>query len=162
MLGIDILKIKILLQDSKMEALNIERVGPGAWYLLHLMAAHAKSEKEIEAVHTIISTLSLWFFCMRCREHFRKNLLDFPPPKVNKHNELFIWTVEIHNRVNVLNDKATVSYREALDYYIGKDSTCSGDCGSKKPASLPVSELLLTVLTAGDNGKFDSIKRSRL
>lgn len=145
-----------------MEALNIERVGPGAWYLLHTIAAHAKSEKEIEAVHVVISMLSIWFFCMRCREHFRKNYIDFPPPKVNKHNELFIWTVEVHNRVNVMNHKPTVSYREALDYYVGKDSTCSGDCGAKKPASLPVSELLLSVLTGGDHTKFDPIRRHQL
>lgn len=145
-----------------MEALNIERVGPGAWYLLHLIAAHAKSDKEIEAVHIVISMLSTWFFCVRCRDHFSKNYREFPPPRVNKHNELFNWTVEIHNRVNIINGKPTVSLREALDYYVGKDSTCSGDCGAKKPASLPVSELLLSVLTGGDHTKFDAFRRNQL
>jgi hypothetical protein len=145
-----------------MDALNIEKVGPGAWYLIHTIAAHAKSEKEIEAVHVVLSMISNWFFCQKCRKHFKDNYQKFPPPKVNKHNELFIWTVEMHNKVNVENGKPVVGYREALDYYVGKDSTCSGDCGAKKGSSLPVSELINSVLTGGDKTKFDTIKRSRL
>lgn len=145
-----------------METLNIDKVGPGAWYLIHTIAARAKSEKEIEAVHVVLSIISNWFFCQKCRDHFKKNYQTFPPPKVNKHNELFLWTVEIHNKVNVLNNKPTVTYREALDHYVGKDSTCSGDCGAKTPSSLTVSELITSVLTKGDKTKFDSIKRNRL
>lgn len=145
-----------------MEGLNIEKVGPGAWYLIHTLAARSKSDEEIIAVHHVLRLVSLWFFCLRCREHFRKNMEEFPPPKVNKYNELFIWTVEMHNRVNILNDKPIVSYKDALDYYVGRESSCSGDCGSKKATSLPVSELILRVLTSGDRIKFNGAKSDSL
>lgn len=137
-----------------MDSLNIDRIGPGAWYMIHLMSANAKTDTEIEAVHQILRMVENKFFCMKCRDHFSRNMSKFPPPKVNKYDELFIWSVEMHNRVNVLNDKPNVSYRDAMDYYMGPDSVCSGDCGASKPESLTTSETLLKVLTGGESIKF--------
>ena len=137
-----------------MQTLNIDVVGPGAWYMIHLMAAHAKTPKQIDAVHEMLKIVAYNFFCVKCRHHFRKNYGIFQPPKVNDYNELFIWTVEMHNKVNEMNDKPIIEYRDALDYYVGKDSSCTGDCGAKKPKSLTTSELLLRVLSSGERSKF--------
>lgn len=139
-----------------MQDLNIDRIGPGGWYMIHLMCAHAKTEEQIESVHNVLEMISKHFFCLRCRNHFRSNYINFPPPKVNKYDELFIWSVEMHNKVNVLNNKPIIEYREALEQYTGKDSTCTGDCGAKKPESLSMSELLLRVLSSGESSKFRS------
>lgn len=140
-----------------MESLNIEKIGPGAWYLIHMFAANAKTEETIKAFHILIKIVSEKFFCLRCRDHFSSNLYKFPPPLVNKYNELFIWTVEMHNRVNAVNSKPLVSYRDALNYYIGPDATCHGDChgqnGSAGNLSMP--EILLKVLSgSGESMKF--------
>lgn len=153
-----------------METLNIDKVGPGSWYLIHLTAANAKTEKQIEAVHEMLKIISYHFFCLRCRDHFRTNMDKFPPPLVNKYHELFIWTVEMHNRVNVLNDKPIISYRNALEYYIGKSAECNGDCGSgsggtasglKQDNVSLLPQSLLHVLTSGDQHKFIQNDSSR-
>ena len=160
--GIDIYKLIIFL--LKMETLNIDKVGPGSWYLIHLTAANAKTDKQIEAVHELLKMISNHFFCLRCRDHFKSNMDKFPPPLVNKYNELFIWTVEMHNRVNVLNDKLIVSYRNALDYYVGKSAECNGDCGGggdKKSSISVLPQSLLHVLTGGDQYKFIQNDSSR-
>jgi hypothetical protein len=145
----------------KMEALNIERIGPGAWYIIHLMSANAKTMVQIEAVHVVLKMISEKFFCIKCRTHFAENMKKFPPPKVNSYSELFIWSVEMHNRVNITNDKPVVSYREALDHYVGRNAECSGDCGAKKPIPIPTSESLLSVLAGGENIKFPYRTSSR-
>lgn len=145
-----------------MESLNIDRVGPGAWYIIHLMAANSKNEKQIDAFHELVNILCERFFCLRCRDHFCTNIRKFPPPKVNSYNELFIWSVEMHNRVNILNNKPLIGYREALDYYIGPNAVCSGDCGSKKPTSLITSDLLMSVLSTGEKVKFNNNSSKKL
>lgn len=137
-----------------MESLNIDKIGPGAWYLIHLVSVNAKTEAQIMAVHEVFKIVAESFFCLKCRHHFAENMRKYPPPCVNKYNELFIWSVEMHNRVNVLNGKPEIKYREALDYYSGSSAECSGDCGAKPPTSLVVSEQLLAVLSSGDSSKF--------
>lgn len=133
-----------------MDSLNIEVVGPGAWYMLHLIAAYAKTEAQIQAVHEMAKIVSQRFFCLRCRHHFAENLKVYPPPNVNTYNELFTWTVEMHNRVNILNDKPVVSCAEAIEYYKGSNAVCAGDCGAKKSSTLVTSEKLLKVLSSGN------------
>lgn len=115
-----------------MEPLNIEKVGPGGWYMLHMLAAHSKTPSQIEGFLQMLKIVSNHFFCARCREHFRDNYRKFPPPNTNSDDELFIWTVEMHNRVNAINDKQVVTYRDAIRFYAGGISSCSGNCGEKK------------------------------
>lgn len=145
-----------------MEKFNIERLGPGAWYIIHTFALNAKTVEQINSVHVMLSIIAETFFCLRCREHFKENYTKFPPPKVNKYNELFIWTVELHNRVNIINNKPIVSHKDALEAYNEKNSTCRGDCGSSNSENLSFSEYLIKVLISGDSVKFNSYKLDSL
>lgn len=129
--------------------------------MIHMMAAKARTENDIASVHNILRMVAKNFFCLRCREHFRSNMAKFPPPKVNDYNELFTWTVEMHNKVNRLNDKPCVTPDEALEKYVGSNATCTGDCGAKVPSSIPVSQKLITVLISGDRYKFKSVSDLR-
>lgn len=157
-----------------MEPFEIDDIGPGVWYTLHLMTAKAKSSDEIRACHVLIKMLAEGFFCETCRKHFRDNVKDLPPPTTNKVNELFAWSVEMHNRVNVMNGKDSIDHMEALDYYVGHKSRCHGDCGRGRSNPVPgtpyktsrpnlrVSESLLNTLTSGDRSKFVSTDRRSL
>jgi len=145
-----------------MEPFDIEKIGPGAWYIIHLMGAKSKTKEEIKSFHILIKMISQSFFCDRCRKHFNKNLGENPPPLTNNVNELFAWTVEMHNRVNEVKGEEIIEHMDALDYYIGYNSRCLGDCGSKKSYNLKIDEMLLRVLTSGDRTKFISEDRSGL
>ena len=139
-----------------MEPFNIDIIGPGAWYIIHIMAAKAKTSDEIKSFHILVKMISESFFCDRCRHHFRNNVKECPPPNSNDANELFAWTVTLHNKVNQINDKELVDYIEALDFYIGRKSRCSGDCGAVKSGNLRVSEMILHTLKSGDRIKYIS------
>ncbi len=138
-----------------MNPFNINVIGPGAWYMLHLLAANAKTDDDIKGVHYAIETIANNFFCLRCRKHFTENREKFVPPNVNKYNELFIWTVEMHNRVNDLNGKPRISHREALSFYINGEAVCQGDCGAEEKAT--ISCHFIDVLSKGDACKFETV-----
>lgn len=140
-----------------MEPLDIDKVGPGGWYMIHMLAAHSKTPDQIQGFLQMIKIVSNHFFCLKCREHFRKNYETFPPPSSNSDDELFIWTVEMHNRVNSIKDKPLVSYLDAINYYTGRISTCAGNCGKKKNNGTNIPNSLIRVL--GSEERFSNIRK---
>lgn len=140
-----------------MDPLNIDVVGPGAWYIIHMLAMNSKTKEEIEGFHQMVKLISKHFFCMKCRQHFYENYQEFPPPLLNNNHQLFIWTIEMHNKVNSINGKSNVLYSDAIKFYGAGGSNCDGDCGSNKSTHLQVSEKLINVLTS--NRKFIHTKK---
>lgn len=116
-----------------MQHLDLEKIGPGVWYTLHLSAAHAKTPNQISQTFGLIEVIREHFFCLKCRNHFQSNYDRFPPPKHNNGNALFDWTVMMHNKVNAANGKPQLSPSEALKLYIGEFSICTEDCGHSGP-----------------------------
>lgn len=112
---------------------DIDKIGPGVWYTLHLSAAHAKNPNQISQTLGLIEIIKDNFFCLRCRNHFRSNYDRSPPPKHNNGYALFDWTVMMHNEVNRENNKPQVSPSEALKYYLGEYKVCKEDCGHSGP-----------------------------
>jgi hypothetical protein len=49
--------------------------------------------------------------CLSCREHFEQVLVDNPVPEAD---DLFKWSVDVHNIVNKRLGKPEFSYEEAL------------------------------------------------
>lgn len=139
-----------------MESLDIEQIGPGAWYMIHMLAANSKTRQQIDGFVEMIDLISRHFFCPRCREHFHHNYRMFPPPRSNTDDELFIWTVEMHNRVNTVNGKTPVSYRDALNFYVAGGSSCNGDCSGKREQSTKIPGKLIDVL--GSSKRFSQGK----
>lgn len=111
-----------------MQQHNVIKIGPGAWYALHLSAAHAKTTEDISSTLYLINLYRKNFFCTKCRDHFDINAEKYPPPTTNKNNELFEWTVMMHNKVNVSNGKPIIDAENALKYYIGESSSCEKGC----------------------------------
>lgn len=131
-----------------MESLNIDVIGPGAWYLIHMLSVNSKNKEQINGFHEMINIIANNFFCTKCREHFNDNYHKYPPPKINDNNELFIWTVDMHNKVNNLNDKHLVNYRDALKIYGREGSTCNGNCRSKHSNNLLMPEEFISTLSS--------------
>ena len=56
--------------------------------------------------------------CPKCREHYTVYLQKLPiSPHLDRRADLFRWTVNLHNEVNVSLGKGRITELEAIDFY---------------------------------------------
>ena len=95
--------------------------GPFFWHTMHIVAlgypkepsyAHKKAAKEF------FESLQFLIPCPICREHYSQFLQEQAiTPSLDRREDLFRWTVDIHNKVNATLKKPRVSEQEAIQYY---------------------------------------------
>jgi hypothetical protein len=57
--------------------------------------------------------------CPMCREHYKKHIQRLPlGPHLDRRQDLFRWTVEVHNEVNKLLGKPLVTEAESIQFYM--------------------------------------------
>ena len=82
--------------------------GPHFWMTLHIACLGCQDPKVltdfVEGYKEIIP-------CLSCREHFEQVLVENPVPEAD---DLFKWSVDVHNIVNKRLGKPEVSYEAAL------------------------------------------------
>ncbi len=95
--------------------------GPFFWHTIHITAlsypakptyAHKRAAKEFfeSLVHLIP--------CPKCREHYSTHLQKNPiSPHLDRREDLFRWTVNLHNAVNKSLDKPIVTEKESIQFY---------------------------------------------
>lgn len=56
--------------------------------------------------------------CPICREHYKEHLKKLPlSPHLDRRDDLFRWTVQLHNEVNQMLGKPIVTEVESIRYY---------------------------------------------
>jgi hypothetical protein len=56
--------------------------------------------------------------CPMCREHYKEHLKKLPlSPHLDRRDDLFRWTVQLHNEVNIMLKKPTVTETESINFY---------------------------------------------
>lgn len=95
--------------------------GPFFWHTIHITAlsypekpsyAHKRAAKDF------YESLAHLIPCPKCREHYSTHLQKFPiSPHLDRREDLFRWTVNVHNVVNKTLDKPTVSEKESILFY---------------------------------------------
>jgi hypothetical protein len=94
--------------------------GPPFWLTIHITAlAYAKkpSYAEKKAAKEFFESLQFILPCPICREHLKDHLQKFPiTPHLDRREDLFKWTVMLHNEVNKSLNKAQFTEIEALMY----------------------------------------------
>lgn len=56
--------------------------------------------------------------CPICREHYKEHLKKLPlSPHLDRRADLFRWTVQLHNEVNIMLKKPIVSETESINFY---------------------------------------------
>ena len=95
--------------------------GPQAWFFLHSIAlTYPESPTEIQKQNykTFFESLQNVLPCLGCQNHYSNNLKDTPiGDNLDDNKKLNKWLIEMHNKVNKLNNKPTMEYKEYLDYY---------------------------------------------
>ncbi len=95
--------------------------GPFFWHTIHIVAlgyptnpsyGHKKAAKDF------YESLIFLIPCPICREHYKEHLhTNAISPNLDRRDDLFRWTVELHNKVNETLGKPRVSEAEAIAYY---------------------------------------------
>lgn len=91
--------------------------GRQAWHFIHMVALSYPPEEMLteeikEKYYKFFESLGHTLPCPYCSQHFREKFKKNPPP-LNNREELFKWTVDMHNAVNRDNGKKELSYEEA-------------------------------------------------
>lgn len=90
----------------------MQQIGPTLWANIHILCMMApKDLTEEQHAHYVnfLKSLAHLLPCKYCGQHFEDLLKENPVP----FNDLFKWSVDIHNRVNVHMKKDIMSYEKA-------------------------------------------------
>ncbi len=102
--------------------------GKHLWYSIHLIAlAYPEKPTNEEKRHyqAFFENLHEVLPCYKCSINYLKHLNEIPitTKVLSNTDNLFRWTVDIHNLVNVELGKEQWKYDEAIEYYRNFDST---------------------------------------
>lgn len=95
--------------------------GPFFWHTMHISAlgypsspsyGHKKAAKEF------FESLIFLIPCPVCREHYAEFMKSMPvTPFLDRREDLFKWTVELHNAVNQKLGKPRFTELESIEFY---------------------------------------------
>jgi len=95
--------------------------GPLFWHTIHITALgypQNPSYAQKRAAKEFYESLSFLIPCPVCREHYQTHLQKMPlTPHLDTRQDLFKWTVELHNEVNTLLGKPRLLESEVIYYY---------------------------------------------
>jgi hypothetical protein len=96
--------------------------GKHTWIFLHSITLNYPdnpTDEEIKQHSDFFLNLGNILPCHKCREHYKLNLKKFKLTKtILKSKELFIkWLIDIHNSVNISNNKKIEPYGKMMKYY---------------------------------------------
>lgn len=91
--------------------------GPAWWVTLHSAATTYTPEQRSGFLALIRGTAET-FPCPKCRENFKKHLLELPVEKyLGNRDEAFLWTYLMHDKVNQLKRVKSPPLQDVKRYY---------------------------------------------
>jgi hypothetical protein len=94
--------------------------GKCGWVLIHSIAVNYPnnpSPSEKENTIKFFTLLGDMLPCRYCRQHYHENLKTIPINADSKM-DLIWWTIDLHNKVNIITGKKVLSRKEALQKII--------------------------------------------
>ena len=58
-----------------MESLNIDVIGPGSWYLIHMLSINSKNKEQINGFHEMINIITNNFFSVQNVENILTTII---------------------------------------------------------------------------------------
>ena len=90
--------------------------GREAWHFIHLVALtypDKPTKDDVREYYQFFESLGSVLPCKYCAHHYAEKI-KVNPPKLGSQEELFKWTVDIHNSVNKDNKKKIYTYEQAF------------------------------------------------
>ena len=95
--------------------------GPLFWHTIHIVAlgySNSPTYAQKRAAKEFFESLTQLIPCAVCREHYTTHLNKNPiSPHLDRRDDLFKWTVHLHNEVNSLLGKPRMLESSVLYYY---------------------------------------------
>lgn len=94
---------------------NAELWGREGWHFIHFICLNypdqptPNDKKEYKQFFELLCKVMP---CPPCGIHFEQNMENHPI-RLDSKKELFEWSIDMHNKVNALNEKPLLSYEEA-------------------------------------------------
>jgi len=103
--------------------------GPNIWQTLHFISLgypENPTEQQKNDYKNFFLLLKTVLPCKKCAMHYKYNLEHLPLTNdILNNKQLFIkWVIDLHNSVNLLNNKPIINYNTALEL-INKSSNCT-------------------------------------
>ncbi len=104
--------------------------GPHGWKFIHYITLgypYNPSEIDKERYRNFFNALKYVIPCSICGNHFRQNLEKYPIDNevLSSKEKLIAWGINMHNMVNVKNDKKVYTYEEGLEEILKNKDSCS-------------------------------------
>jgi hypothetical protein len=105
--------------------------GPIFWNTIHIATLGyptVPGDAEKEGMRKFFESLTTVIPCPICREHYRSHLEEMPlEPALQSRDALIHWAWDLHNRVNEMLDKKTVTEQQFIAHIrsLGESSTSS-------------------------------------
>jgi hypothetical protein len=104
---------------------DMKKCGAGIWFLLHILATNIKISEDRKHFKFVIDILSENMKCEKCKNHFQEYIKNNP---LENETNYYKWTWELHNQVNLRNNKPYVNYDQSLEFYQNKEQGICKNC----------------------------------
>lgn len=98
--------------------------GPFMWATIHYICLGAPdklTDQDKSAYTNFFNNLPYIMPCKSCGEHLKQNLITLPiSNSLNTKEDLFKWSVDLHNLVNKQINKNEITLEEAYDIWLKK------------------------------------------
>ena len=134
--------------------------GPHAWKFLHYVSlgySDRPTKEDKEKYKSFFLLLQDVLPCSICREHFKENYSKLPLTDeiLSSRNNLVKWVIDLHNVVNEMKNKSTVSYEEAIELMMNNFETSEDE--ERSNSNNTNSNTNNTFKESSNNNKYDII-----
>lgn len=95
--------------------------GPFFWHTIHIVSLgypQNPTYTDKKAAKDFFESLQVLIPCPICREHYISHMVKLPiGPSLDSRKDLFRWTIELHNEVNMMLGKRKYSETEVIQFY---------------------------------------------
>lgn len=122
----------VIQEEEAIRDVNIETVGRGLWYNLHLRAAKSNRPMQRRKVFKYMEFLAANMGCAECREHMTDylNKTRHLRGQIRDADGMLYYTWYLHTLVNQRKHKPNTAYDAVKDFYMKTtdDRNCDGFC----------------------------------
>lgn len=129
--------------------------GKHYWYVIHLtaLAYHdTPSMDEVATYKAFYENFGAILPCKKCRANYKRHLQELPISKaLSSRQELFAWTVQLHNIVNRETGKSDWNADYAESFYLsGSYDKCKAESQlDEKEKTILYTMIVLNILLGG-------------
>lgn len=129
--------------------------GPHAWIFLHSITFDYPDKPTTDTKRNyknFFENIQYVLPCDMCRIHYKKNLKKFKitDKVLSSRKNLIEWLIDLHNRVNKMNNKPQLSYKDVvnkyLDFYEGNKNENINLSRNMKTSITPNIMIIISIL----------------